>query len=662
MAGSHLSSAEKARIDRMHAMGDGPTIIARALNRDYKTVKTYLAKVEADNGRSYEARRLDEKVPAVKRREDLGPEALRALEEFSFHRRRYYGRVTFRWNDVAAERIVELLESPKKEYVVLNCPPGVGKTTTFTHDLPAWLTTRNRAIRGLLGHRSEREAAKYTNRLRRTLERRIPFQPDDTLITRGLAFPAEATLVDDYGRFKPVTRDAWRAEEFVVAQPGDLLVAEKEMTWTSYGMDSAQIGNRFEFIDWDDLVTRATIRTLEAIAGQREWWTDEAETRLEPGGLLLLVGQRLGPNDLYRFALDMAAGDDEEFDDEEVGDVHVIDMEQLVNESPKKYVHIKFQAHDEVRCAALKAQGINPHRRDAPAQPEGCLLDPLRLPYRELSAKQKADDGKYQIIYQQEDVDPSGVLVPMLWVTGGTDPATGEQFMGCWDNDRGLCELPKGLDGPLLSFMTIDPSVANFWAFQWWVVHPESGQRFLMDCERRRMSAEALLDYLVDEGRFVGLLEEWVLRSEQVSFQVGRPVRITHAVLEKVAAFKFLLVYDYAKRWMRQRSVTVVPHDTNINKHHVELGVTSIAPHWKYGRNRLPGRGMARVASLKLVEEVTRYRTDGSPSGTDDQVMADWMKEWNLPRLLNTLPKAPTVQRRPRFVRSSFQGELAVVR
>ena len=33
-----------------------------------------------------------------------------------------------------------------------------------------------------------------------------------------------------------------------------------------------------------------------------QWWEVEAETRLEPGGLLILQGQRLGRDDLYRWA------------------------------------------------------------------------------------------------------------------------------------------------------------------------------------------------------------------------------------------------------------------------------------------------------------------------------------------------------------------------
>ena len=42
--------------------------------------------------------------------------------------------------------------SPRtKRYLVVNCPPGSGKSTLFAHDIPAWLTVRNRQIRGMIG-------------------------------------------------------------------------------------------------------------------------------------------------------------------------------------------------------------------------------------------------------------------------------------------------------------------------------------------------------------------------------------------------------------------------------------------------------------------------------------------------------------------------------
>ena len=64
-------------------------------------------------------------------------DAQRALEDFGYFRQRYFARSTSPWAEEAAYKILELANSPQKEYVVVNCPPGVGKSTFFTHDLRA---------------------------------------------------------------------------------------------------------------------------------------------------------------------------------------------------------------------------------------------------------------------------------------------------------------------------------------------------------------------------------------------------------------------------------------------------------------------------------------------------------------------------------------------
>ena len=74
---------------------------------------------------------------------------------------------------------MELLATDQKEFCVINAPPGVGKSTTFTHDIPAWLTCRNRAIRGLVGSVTGKLATQYTRRLRRSFENVVPVKADD---------------------------------------------------------------------------------------------------------------------------------------------------------------------------------------------------------------------------------------------------------------------------------------------------------------------------------------------------------------------------------------------------------------------------------------------------------------------------------------------------
>lgn len=562
------------------------------------------------NGQEARAQREELDTPQPKAEGELSEEALRALHDFQFFRLRYFGHVSVPWQVEAAEQLVELLASDGDELVVVNCPPGSGKSTLFAHDIPAWLTVRDREIRGIIGSRTARQAEAYTARLRKTFERRFPVQAKEREKALGLAVDAAATLVDDFGRFKPDRSELWTREAFFVSQPGDKVVSEKEPTWTAFGMDSGSLGWRVDYLVWDDLVDKST-RSPEAEEMQRIWWDDEAESRLEPGGCGVLQGQRLRSTDLYRYNLDKRVLDD---DGEET--------------SRPAYRHIVYKAHYEDRCTG-------DHGRSALPYPDGCLLDPRRLSWKKL--QQKKANGKFETVFQQEDVDSSEVLVQKVWIDGGRG-VDGVDHPGCWDKDRGLCQLPKGLAPPVLSVVTADPSPTKFWSIQWWVVHPETNQRFLMDLIRQAMDAPDFLDWDYNEGAWHGVMEEWQVRS----VELGLP--ISHWIVEANAAQRFMLQYDHVKRWVAARSVSVMPHQTHRNKADAERGVETIAPHYRHGRVRLPGRLMARTASLKLYDEVTKWGPDYR--GTDDCVMAHWFLEYNLPLLQVVDPtKIPRVGR-----------------
>lgn len=622
LRGRNVAPKLRGQVLELDRQGFSKQSIAKETGLGYSTVRGILQNI-ADNGQTLRAMREEEELPAVRTPAELCPEALRALDDFAYFRRRYFGRIPSPWQVEAAEIVLEKLQTEDKEYLVLNAPPGVGKSTTFTHDIPAWLTARNRTLRGLCGSASQSLASKYTNRLRRTFSRATPQRNRSEDVERGWAFDAEACMAVDYGRFKPKTMEIWTREAFVVAQVGDLLVADKEMTWTAYGPDTEQLGERYVFVVWDDLVTRKSLRTVDSIKNQQEFFTDEAESRLEPGGLFLLQGQRMGANDLYRFALDMLGGEA----DEEDAEVSVVDLD----EDRKKYHHVIFKAHYEDRCESK-------HKKADPPYPEGCLLDPIRLTWTELSGIKRRGDTKYQVVYQQEDTDPAHVLVQREWINGNGE------FPGCLDENRALCELPLGLSRPLISVATADPSPSKFWSIQWWVVHPETGQRFLMDLERRAMQASDFLDWNRNLGDYTGLMDEWQHRSRTLG------VPITHWIVETNAAARFMLQYDHVKQWKAKNSVVIIGHETHRNKSDPELGITSLAPHYQFGRVRLPmkQRTGAREASLKLIDEVTRW-PDGN---TDDCVMAQWFLEWNLPRLITQEAKNPKL-RRPHWMKKA---------
>jgi hypothetical protein len=400
-------------------------------------------------------------------------------------------------------------------------------------------------------------------------------------------------------------------------------VSEKESTWQAFGKGGAFLGNRLDVIVCDDVYDRSMVKTSEARDDFMTWFDKHVETRLEPNGLLLLVGQRQDADDIYRHSLDKVVLIDEDGDDIE----HEADAQ-------KKYHHVVFKAHYDELCTG-------DHKKVLP-YPEGCLLYPGRIKWRDIRS---LTSDVFAVEYQQEDVAPGGVLVDPLWVSGGRDPLTHIEYQGAWDRDRDEWQFPN-VQGDLFVMATVDPSPTQYWALQVWAIHKASEQRFLIASRRQKMTAPDLLDFRVNEGRFVGLMDEW----QRTSAELKHPIR--YWVLENNAAQKFMMQYDLAQKWKALHGVQIVPHTTTwANKSDPKLGVESLRGLWEQGRVRLPGyaHGRGRLDALALVAEVTKW-----PQGrTDDTVMAHWFAEWNFPRLYAPVLDEPYRVARPSWVGST---------
>ena len=129
-----------------------------------KAPKNYTAAEEA----------LGQAIQQVPTYETLPDEAQAAYNNIEVFAKRYFGIVLQPWQIEATERIMSLMETEYEEYVVINAPPGTGKSTFFAKVLPAWATVRNRAIRGMIGSSTQRLAEWYCRRLRAELDRAHP--------------------------------------------------------------------------------------------------------------------------------------------------------------------------------------------------------------------------------------------------------------------------------------------------------------------------------------------------------------------------------------------------------------------------------------------------------------------------------------------------------
>jgi hypothetical protein len=411
-------------------------------------------------------------------------------------------------------------------------------------------------------------------------------------LAQGLAHDADACLPDDYGEFKPEGRsDKWRAEALVVRQVDGTQVDDKEDTISAWGQDSGFLGGRYDLVIWDDLVDRKNTKTLEAKDDLRAWWSEQAETRLEPRGCLVLQGQRIAHNDLYRYCLDL----------------------QTVDERPK-YRHIVYPAHDEERC-----HGHDHDRTDPPSPwPIGCLLDPWRLPWvgdEGLETIKHNNPRTYDVQYQQHDGDLVGGLIDPAWINGGVD-RDGYPAPGCLDRDRTIGHIPAHLTGGRgWSFVTVDPSPTEWWGVIWWIYDPDSENRYAIDLIRRRMNPEEFLSLDLQTMHYSGLIED--LRT--TSTLGGAPIQMV--MVEVNAAQKWLLQMPHVQRYMDLTGIAFIPHTTGINKLNPQFGLESIGDLFRQGRIRLPyGDPSSRFKAATLIDEGLAY----PEADTTDMLMSCW--------------------------------------
>ena len=596
-AGAGVSRATAQRWEKQRVnTSEGWTPVSEI--KDVKGVKRVAAMIEAG-------------LPGPIALDKLGERAKRGLEDFAYFRLVYFGHPSTPWQLDLVNRLMAAIASENREYIDVNCPPGTGKSTLM-HDFVCWLICRDRTVRVLMGGSTAVNASKALNQVRRSLERVIPLRADPKNIARGIAVDAETTLAKDYGRFKPTDREIWTREAIVVMQhAGAGAIEEKDPTVSSFGAGTEFTGGRYNVCIWDDMVSPQKVSSPDYREELEDLWVKTCEPRTEPEGICLLVGQRLAPDDLHRFVLDMVQPPEDD------DDVDQVDEEAEVVVDPgranMKYQHVVYKAHYDDRCTGV-------HRKSDPPFPEGCVLDPYRVPWRDIASMRENTGANFNIVFQQEDAEPDKVLVQKHWVYGDSS------HIGCIDLDRDVWEIPRGLsNAACIVVATCDPSPTMFWSIQLWVYDTGSKQRFLIDHVRQKMEAPRLLEFdPVKEGRYTGIMEEWQEQSERIGF----PIQTW--IIENNAAQRFMLQMAHFRNWRIARGVDVIPHSTQgPHKADPNFGVQTLSTQWRTGRVRLPWKGEGKIKSLRLVDEVTRYPN----VRTDDCVMAEWFFEWNLPNL-----------------------------
>ncbi len=613
MPGKRTTPEEKRMVEELLAKGLSDRAIANRIKTISDTtvgrIRKGLIDVHGVSNVAELARSMATEMPAPRRYDQLSTDAAAALADFNLFGEMFFKLRPAHWRRDAAMTIVDaVLDHEQRDFIDMNVFPGAGKTT-LAKVVICWMLAGGgsedpavgRGLRGMLGSETEKVAKHMLRNVRLPLELRRPFTMFDKEARDWIS--AEFCLAKEYGRFKPDTTQGdekiWSQEQILVAQLEDVDLTLKEPTLQIASYQAGFLGERVDFAFWDDLATTKNSTNPEIADAMDGWCENEAETRVEKGGLFLLIGQRLSPLDLHRKRLDARV---------EADDGRLVPL----------YTHVVYPSHHDELCNG-------DHRQWDPVTNEGCLTDASALNVRDwIRVRSKRD---YRTVYQQEDVDPAKILVQPIWLEGGTDPITNEVFPGCYDRDRGFHEWPVGV-GNLVDYATLDPSAGNFWVQQWWALQPETRHNYLIEGRRARLTAGAFLDWDEPRKQFTG----WMHETQLLSMKLGHPIKVW--IIEAVAAHKYLFQFEHFRRWKQAFPfVSVIAHQTQMNKNDPELGVEGLLPgRYRTGMKHLPKK--ESVEQLNFLRSLERELTKYPFAETDDQVMADWIGEWNVDRII----------------------------
>jgi hypothetical protein len=168
----------------------------------------------------------------------------------------------------------------EQDLIIVNMPPEHAKTMSFTINYSVFSTVMNPNIRGLIVSKTRDMSMKMLY-----------------AIKARLTEPSYIDLIDDYA--PPGGFDGGSAkwtQDTIYLNPEIRDSGEKDPSWQALGIGGHIYGARADVIIMDDPVDLGNAHDHDK---QIEWILSEVMSRLSPNGVLILIGTRLAPRDLY---------------------------------------------------------------------------------------------------------------------------------------------------------------------------------------------------------------------------------------------------------------------------------------------------------------------------------------------------------------------------
>ena len=467
--------------------------------------------------------------------------------------------------------------------VVINVPPDHAKSATWSQLYVAWNIFKNPNVRIIIISQTEALAKDFVFTIQRYL-----VDP----------YWTELRKLDPPGGWKDDSLP-WRANYFYVR---GRTTADPDPTVQALGLGQQLYGRRCDILIADDIETMSNVGQYQKHA---QYLAREASSRLrppaedgsDPGGLLLVLGTRVGPVDIYKYLRDEARDMEDE-----PGYTYFAQPAILENE---------FMHHS-------KWTVLWPERQHA-----GAIA-------RHRSAY--ADTRQFQLIFQQSDISDDAPFP-----SAAVDAAISHgRFPGLMHPGNPAVR-DQGMHG-LHVVGGVDPATTGGTAMVILAADPRTMRRYVLDVYYERdVHAEKLIQTMKDLTERYGV-KEW--RVERNAFQ------------------RFLTQLETLRDYMNARGVLLTPHmTTQYTKWDEDWGVTTLIPLFmscveETGEGHLvprakkdefgvdnPGahlielpsprgnRGQGHEGTKALITQLKTWEPDMSKHSPTDCVMALWFAE-----------------------------------
>jgi hypothetical protein len=605
--GTEVKPSERDQIYKLAAEGLTQAEIARITHRSPHTIRRIVLAMPRG---VYAKTKLAGPRNPPKGWDELTPLGKDCLRDFSLFSRVFFVRDIPPWRAAAATKIIDALLDEDQRYILMNTPVGSGKSSLL-RDVGLWAIAGGgsdpsfgRSLRIAYGHAVLDKAQETVDLMRRILSDPLPY------FDHKKKAAAEHSLLELYGRFRPLPSDddaevSWRVSKFTVASIGDAPVANKEATVQAISYGSTFVGERPDLIILDDIVSPKNVNDPDFLV-----WLEMVEDRLEPGGLIVMLGQRISVNDPYARVLERSYSEDD-------------------GEATRIYEHVAWPAHNDETCDGS--------HRQWDLNDDGCLLDELRIPWAKI--RRESQKLSFHASYQQTPETGTSGLIRSVHFQGGRDE-DGVEFPGVLDRNRGFRDfpaLPERELKDLVVYASVDPSGgAGAWAVEVFATRTYDGPRWLLWGTRRPMQFSDFLG--IRNSTFAGLMSDLQIASRSWP----SPIKVWVIEDNLMSVMKDSLDF---RLFQAAHQAAILWHHTGSNRSSTDFGLEALLqPLFREGRLRVPYLGReAQAFARELESEATSY-----PLGRHtDAIMATWFAEVHIREILTRASRPHAVPNIP---------------